>query len=65
MLALVGGWAMFAHTPKPAPVQKPAPISTPLPLDFQKLQPNGNLQPLPVLPQTSSVVIPRLRTRGS
>lgn len=65
VLALFGGWAMFAHTPKPAPIQAAAPINTPAPLDFKSLQPSGNLQPLPVFPQTSSVVVPRLRTRGS
>jgi len=66
VVAFFGGWAIFAHTEKPAPALQPiAPISTPAPLNFNSLPPSGNLQPLPVLPQSRSAVVPRLRTRSS
>lgn len=64
-LAFFGGWAIFAHTEKPATAQTVAPISTPAPLNFKSLQPSGSMQPLPVMPQSRSAVVPRLRTRGS
>ncbi len=66
-----GGWALFAHAGKPAPVAAApadiAPVVLP-PLDLnsptqlQSLQP---LQPLPSLQPSTSFSMPRLRTRGS
>ncbi len=63
-----GGWALFAHAGKPAPLP-PAPASVAPadlpPLDFSaptNLQP---LQPIQPLQPRSTFVTPRLRTRGS
>lgn len=65
LLAFLGGWVIFAHTEKPAPTQPAAAFGASAPLDLKSLQPTGNLQPLPRLPSSSSVVVPRLRTRSS
>ncbi len=68
----VGGWAFLAHAGKPAPLTGAVPAVTqfsPLPT-LKPLPPleafGSNLQPLPSLPQTRTVLgFPRLRTSGS
>ena len=73
IFAFFGGWALFAHAPKPAPVDDAAPDLAPAPLPtLPSLAPNTNqtsphVQPLPTLPPSSSRVMPmpRLRTHGS
>ena len=65
----LGGWALLAHSPKPAqPVQNsPLVEVTPLPTLAPLASPRGGsrgLQRLPSFPQTRSS-LPRMRTGGS
>jgi hypothetical protein len=67
-----GGWAMLAHSPKPAQVAagrqavaaSGALSLPPLPPMPSFSQAQANFQPIPFQPQTS-FALPRLRTGGS
>jgi hypothetical protein len=69
LLGFLCGWALLAHSPKPAqPSQPPALVQ---PVELPPLPPmpsfnvnNTNIQPLPAIPQTS-FSLPRMRTGGS
>jgi len=63
------GWAMLAHSPKPAPAAQTASLEQPVQLPALPPMPSfsqtgSNFQPLPLQPQTS-FAMPRLRTGGS
>ena len=71
--AFVFSWALLVHSPKPAPlaVIKPL-IAQSAPSDQPRLEPIPTLNDLlksgtrqVQIPQTSTTVRPRLRTRGS
>jgi len=69
MVGFLGGWALLAHSPKPAQPTQPAAVVQQV--DLPPLPPmpsfnmqNTNFQPLPVVPQTN-FSLPRLRTGGS
>ena len=69
VVGFFGGWALLAHSPKPAPPEPQsaqvelAPLPTLAPIPSLN-DPNRNFQQLPDLPQVS-MSIPRLRTGGS
>jgi hypothetical protein len=70
VLGFLGGWVLIAHAGKPAPTQAPLPIIAPAPAPTLAPLPSfggapSNLQPLPALPQISSMPRLRLRTGGS
>ncbi len=67
-LGFLGGWVLIAHAGKPAPAPAPLPIVAPAPTLAPLPSFGGapsNLQPLPALPQISSMPRLRLRTGGS
>jgi len=68
VLGFLGGWVLIAHAGKPAPAPAPLPIVAPAPTLAPLPSFGGapsNLQPLPALPQISSMPRLRLRTGGS
>ena len=64
ILGFVGGWMLLAHSGKPvAAIDPPPRIVAPAPVP--QINAPSSLQPLPSLPQTRSMLRPRLRTGGS
>jgi hypothetical protein len=69
LVGFLGGWAMLAHSPKPAQAAQTSAIGQtaglpPLPPMPSFSQTGANFQPVPFQPQTS-FLMPRLRTGGS
>jgi hypothetical protein len=76
-VGFVGGWGLLAHAGKPvatttSATADPASVTLPSqlpPIDFKSLESasggTSNLQPLPVMPPSSSFGRMRLRTGGS
>jgi hypothetical protein len=70
LLGFLGGWALLAHSPKPAQPSQPPALQV-QPVELPPLPPmpsfntsNANIQPLQAIPQ-SSFSLPRMRTGGS
>lgn len=67
----LGGWALFAHSPKPVDAQSQSQPNPVQPVEIPQLQPipslggfDNNVQAFPSAPQTG-FFRPRMRTGGS